>query len=331
MKRLLFFGFCLSALVGCGGGGGSGTLADRSPTEQTRTNVAKTQTFIARGMSHGGMQTPNQADKINGLPPAPMPGMGPGPNGGPAPMIGGFIRHLKPPALGMHGRGDDPSNGGGGSDPGPDDPPIDWSNFYYDEWLGLWVQVTFDATSYRNDFYVDEEKTRPAGYMVSTWPETWDQYPVTYRSDYEFTAGTLTGSRGYFVSTMTSEMTGSMSYDSLWDGDRYRGESTWSAEGSSWTNRTDNRDGSWSSDRGTFAANGSGSTVSENSLGYMTRYTWNADGSGDGRLEGPDPGLPAVIRWNERGEGTITWADGTVEEFHWWIFVGNGDGAVKRG
>lgn len=330
MKRILWFGSLALLLAGCGGGGGMTSGGDRSPTEQTRDNVAKTHTFVARGMSHGGMQRPELADKINGTPPAPMPGVGPGPNGGPAPMIGGFIRHLKPPTS----VGPPPSRGdGGGTDPGGDPgdppPPPDWDDFYYDEWLGLWVQISFDTTSYRNDFYLDEEKTRPAGYVVSTWPEFWDQYPLSYRSDYEFTAGTLAGSRGTYVSTMTSEMAGEMSYTGVWDGNRYQGQSTWGPDGSTWSNRTDNADASWSSDQGRFSSDGSGTTLSENSLGYRTRYTWNADGSGDARLEGPDPGLPAAIRWNEYGQGTITWADGTVEEFHWWVFIGNGDGSVK--
>jgi hypothetical protein len=193
----------------------------------------------------------------------------------------------------------------------------DWF-FYYDEWLELWVEVDFSDTTYRVDYYQDEAKTRHAGYMSSTWPTDWTSYPISWRSDYEFLAGPLAGSRGSYVSVMTSDMSGSMTYDSIWDGSRYQGQSTWDDRAASWTNRTDNADGTWYTDRGDFRTDGSGTTQSESSIGYRTSYTWNADGSGRGRLEGPDPGLPATIVWNTEGAGTITYADGTVEEFHWW-------------
>jgi hypothetical protein len=245
-------------------------------------------------------------------------------------MIGGFIRHMPPPGVGgtkpgrVKTRGDGGggnSGGGGGTDPGG--PPAD--TFYYDEYLGLWVQTNFTDTSYGMDFFVDEAKTQSAGHMVSNWPADWTTYPVIWHSEYNFTAGVLDGSHGTFDSSMTSETAGSMNYDSVWGGDHARGRSSWSDRSSTWTNRYEAADGAWSNDNGNFANDGSGTTTCENSLGYRTSYTWNADGSGNGRLEGPDPGMPATIRWDSMGNGTITYADGTQEEFHWWVSVMPGD------
>lgn len=308
---------CAALLAGCGGaGGGSGSGGSRGPTEQTRQRVEELQRSTIRGMSQTGIQAPRAGGML------PGPDMAPG-IGGPTPRIGGMIRFLKPPSAtppppGALTRGDGGSTDPGGVGPGDPPGPDDW-NFYYDEWLELWVQVDFSTTTYRMDFFEDEAKTRPAGYMSSTWPEDWSTYPVVWRSDYEYLAGPFRGSRGSYVSEMTTENSGSMTYDGTWDGSRYQGQSTWSASGSSWTNRTDMADGAWYTDRGDFRADGSGSTLSESSHGYRSAYTWNADGSGRARLEGPDAGLPATIVWNQNGEGTITWADGTVEEFHWWF------------
>lgn len=324
--RLLCLFICAAAMIGCGGSGGAGS-SNRGPTDQTRQRVDDTQKATALALSCSGIQTPGQAGMING----------PAMDHGGMPMIGGFIRHFRPPTgeppkPRRHStRGDeppstDPGQGGGGTD--PNDPPIEQPSFYYDEWLGLWVQVDKSDTAFSMLFYTDEAKQHPAGHMTSTWPQDWTTYPVVWSSDYEFTAGTMSGSHGSYVSRMDSETSGSMTYDSTWDGNRYQGQSIWNEEGSAWSSRSESSDGFWSTDSGDFHSNGSGTTTSENSLGYRTRFTWNSDGSGNGRLEGPDSGLPATIIWDAMGDGTITYADGTVDEFHWWRML-DGDGTVK--
>lgn len=321
-RKCLFLALAVLA-AGCGGGGSTPGTSNRAPTQQTRDNVQKTHDFAIRSIGHSGVPLGPRF--------TPMPGGHAG-EGGPQglPMLGGFIRHNAPPTMGgPHiGRGDE--GGGGGSadpDPGPgggDPPPPQFDDFYFDEWLGLWVQVSFADTRFRQDFYVDEAKSQPAGFMLSVWPSDWTSYPVAWRTEYQFSAGILNGSRGVYESSMTSETTGSMNYDATWSGDRYHGRSSWDAGTMSWANRVDGADGSWSNDSGDYAGDGTSTIRSENSLGYRTQYNWSADGSGNGRLEGPDPGLPATLRWDAEGNGTITYADGTTEEFSWWRMMGGG-------
>lgn len=321
-KCLVLAMACL--LAGCGGGGGgtAGT-SNRAPTQQTRDNVQKTHNFAIRSIGQSGAPLGPRF--------APMPGEqgGMAPHG--LPMPGGFIRHNAPPTMGgpRAGRGDeggggstDPDPGTGGGDPPP---PPEFDDFYFDEWLGLWVQVSFADTQFRQDFYVDEAKAQTAGFMLSTWPSDWNSYPVAWRTEYQFSAGVLNGSRGVYESSMTSETTGSMNYDATWSGDHYRGRSSWNGGTMSWANRSDAADGSWSNDSGEYAADGTSTIQSENSLGYRTQYNWSADGSGNGRLEGPDAGLPATLRWDSEGNGVITYADGSTEEFHWWRTISSDD------
>jgi len=95
------------------------------------------------------------------------------------------------------------------------------------------------------------------------------------------------------------------------------GEARWENGEYTWSNRYEGSDGSWSRSSGAFASDGSGTMRYEDSLGYRTTFQYNSDGSGQGRIEGPDPRLPAVITWDAEGNVRIEWADGMVEEFNW--------------
>ena len=69
---------------------------------------------------------------------------------------------------------------------------------------------------------------------------------------------------------------------------------------------------------GTFHGDGSGATHTDDSAGYVADFTYNADGSGRGRVTGPIAGLPAIIVWDARGNTTITYADGTSDFIPGW-------------
>ena len=45
---------------------------------------------------------------------------------------------------------------------------------------------------------------------------------------------------------------------------------------------------------------------------------YRADGSGHGRITGPDPGLPATIDWDAQGNTTVVYADGSSEYTPGW-------------
>jgi hypothetical protein len=194
----------------------------------------------------------------------------------------------------------------------------------YDPWLGLYVTNSYTETTYTTSLFLDAAKTKPAGSFVTTFPGSAATFPYSYSSVYSITGGTFAGSSGDYQMTVTSLSTGSMKYQYNWAGEASgNGSSSWSDTGSTWTNKTNFSDGSWYSDEGTFKADGSGSTVNTNSLGYKSSYIYNADGSGSGRIEGPDAGLPATIVWTSAGVVTITYADGTKETFNpWYLYDG---------
>ena len=119
------------------------------------------------------------------------------------------------------------------------------------------------------------------------------------------------------------------------DGWKDTGKSTWSGRGdSSWINRTESADGKdWTESAGSWRSDGSGGTRMATSDGYEAIFTFNSDGSGHGRVSGPEAGLPATITWDTQGNDTIRYADGTVERFNrWGIYPGPtplpGDGTV---
>jgi|GEM_PF-873747 len=279
-------------VIGCGGGGG-GSAGNRTPTDQTRNRLDTSLDVSWKAMIQSGIHTPAFADRRNEGGGTTGGGTG-GVGGGMAmPMVGAFFRNFHGGGfLSPGGRDTEPGTSGGS---GGDEPPP-WNSFYYDEYLGLWVQVDFTEGSFSFLLYEDEAKTQPAGHMTSTWPTDWTTYPQTIESSYEFRAGFLAGSSGSYVVTMTNDSTGTMTYTNIGnDGSSSSGTSTWAAGGSNWQNEATLRDGKWFKDRGAFQADGSGQTQSENSLGYKWTMNWSANGSGSGRIEGPDPGLPASL------------------------------------
>jgi hypothetical protein len=91
----------------------------------------------------------------------------------------------------------------------------------------------------------------------------------------------------------------------------------------------DGANNEWSEGAGSFRADGSGGTWLSSSDGYKSDYRYNADGSGHGRITGPDPGLPVSISWDAFGNTMIVYADGTVEHVSGWG-SGSGDGDGEK-
>ncbi|GDX40842.1 hypothetical protein LBMAG21_11340 [Armatimonadota bacterium] len=204
-------------------------------------------------------------------------------------------------------------------------------DFYFDEYLALWVDITYTDTSYSVFLYEDQEKAKPAGHLISAYPGADAPFPQIYRSDFEVTAGQLKGAHGYYNTTINQDYSSQSSYESSFpDGTHSKGQSTWTSDGESkWSDRTDGAGSYFYQTTGQFHADGSGHTVSSDSTGYSQEYTYNTDGSGSALIQGPDPGLPAKIVWDNTGKVTITWADGTVEV--WNPNTGNGDGTGNSG
>ena len=212
----------------------------------------------------------------------------------------------------------------------------DYNNFYYDYYLELWVEFIETTTQSRTNYYLDQQKTQSAGYSINTHPENWEVFPQTYTYDYQFTAGTLKGSHGTSKTTTNADYSGETSYENVYaDGWKDTGKSSWFPNGAStWFSRTDMSDGQWIESTGSFQPDGTGGTRTKLSGGFEANYIYNADGSGHGKITGPDPLLPVTITWNACGDTQIQYADGTVEEQEGWchnIYYPYGNGTTTGG
>lgn len=309
-------GAALAWLTGCGGGGGGTTGAAPSRAVQERVST------ISRKLFSGSMLF-SAVDGLGGTPASYT-------SGG-MPQLGAFLKNVAMGPSSRAHRGETVS-----SEPMP---PIFWEpqpSFYYDYYLGLWVQANFTEGESRYTLYEDEAKTKPAGAIVTTWPTSWETFPQTWKSHYEFTAGFLKGSHGFSENVTNVGWSGSSTYENVYvDGWKDTGKSTWSGRGdSSWINRTESADGKdWTESAGSWRSDGAGGTRMATSDGYEAIFTFNRDGSGHGRISGPEAGLPATITWDTQGNVTIRYADGSVERFNrWGIYPGPtplpGDGTV---
>ena len=336
-----------AALIGCGGGGSSASSS--KPTTVTRSSVAAGHRHILLSLAGAGVQTAVQAVGMNGYgggvgttgSGTSGGGTGGGTStgfaGGGMPLIGAYVRNsivvpttghpLKPSRMPMTiavGPTDgEPGSGSTGGSTGGD---VTTSGIYFDEFLGLWVENTQVSPNESKSFlYLDQAKSSPAGFFDTIYPSTWETFPIVYHSTYQITSGNFAGSHGTYDFTISSPTTGISTYDSSWAGQgTSKGSSSWSPASYTWENRFDNADGSWYHDAGTFYANGSGNSLTENSAGYKWTYHFNADGSGSGTIAGPDAGLPAAIVWDGQGHIRVTYADGTVDEWNFFDVVSSG-------
>lgn len=345
--RLTAVGFAALIAAGCGGGSSSTTRAS-SPTQQTRSRLASLQNHQLRALSQSGVQPAALASARNSaFSSAPTMTVGAGTSGvgvtagagggagssmggaqiGSLPLIGAFITNVvsaRPAtataARAAHRARTHHATRDSGADP----------DFYFDDYLGLWVEETDTATSFTFLLYLDEAKTQPAGSLQTSFSAS-DAFPQTYESHYNITAGTLQGTHGDYVTVQNADYSGSSTYnDTYQDGWSDSGKSAWNADGSSsWTSRSDGPNQTFYTDSGAFKADGSGTDHSASSDGYITDYVYHADGSGSGRIQGPDPGLPATMTWDIYGNTTIRYADGSVEYNPGWgysdgVLVGDG-------
>lgn len=356
------------AAAGCGGGGSSsgGAARGNAPTATTRARVENIHGMIARGLSQGGAVGFADNAINNGILLARfgqgMGGFGGGGTGGttggttgggggmpaiaapPPPRTGEFLANVAaaPPngrkvRIGRAAKRQEVITPIAPGEPTDLPPPPDWQlapNFYFDYYLNLWVEVTDTPSKSLYRLYEDDAKTLPAGKIETVYPTDWETFPQEYSSTYEYTAGYLAGSHGFSKNTTNADYSGKMSYENVYaDGWKDHGESNWSGKGdSSWTSRYETGGGQWGESSGTFRSNGSGGTRTKSSDGYEAVYTYNQDGSGRGRITGPDPGLPVTLIWDAFGSTTITYADGTVERFPGWnVFDDGGVGGGTTG
>lgn len=343
MKRLLIVVGLALAIFGCGGGGalrGPGG----SPADTTRDAVRESSARAFFGAAQSGALAPMGGMSgttgsntgggfgifgIGGFVHQFAPGPGGG-AGGPRSAMRLYRQRMQSAqrgTVGTTGSGTDGSvtdgtatdgttnDGGGTGGTGGGG----WDGFYFDDYLGLWVDTTSTDTSFSQKLYIDEAKTEPAGSFETTFPTGWDAYPYEYRSSFEITAGDFAGAHGLYVTSISSEMEGTSSYENVWPGfGSDKGWWKWRDGASSWSYEGHSDDGAWYKGSGEFFDDWHGTSTFEDSFGYRFSYVYNSDGSGSAKIEGPDKGLPATMTWTAEGHVRIVWADGTVDEWDWW-------------
>lgn len=304
-RRFAIVGLLSIALVanGCGGG--------VMPYPNSGGTRSKAKSIIKSMLGAEGQMTGN------------APSLSFGGGGSPG---GGGASNVAAPRLDMYFR-----NLGGGSMPGrsrqflpPDD--SEYAYFYFDEWLQLWVDVKMTPGLYRQDMYVDEAKSEPAGYVESVMPIDWTVFPVVFSNKYRFEKGPLAVSWGEYLTESEADGTFRSIYESTSsDGTVDKGSSNYAPTGDyTYSSSTTFTSGAWTKYSGTYHVDGSGSSLVESSDGYKSTFTFNADGSGNARIEGDDPLLPAIIKWDAEGNVEIRYADGTVEKYNRWSWFGGG-------
>lgn len=319
----------LLAAAGCGGGNGTTSGFSKTPNAQTKARLHALQSQSSQSLALGAAAgaAPN------------FPG-GAGGATNSVPHLGAFIRNIvaAPPGLrgqvvramktagrvGARRAHDDGgvSTGGGTVEPEPQ------NTFYFDDFLNLWVQIKDSPTKLECLLYEDEAKSKPAGSIESTMPADWGKFPQTYVSTYTFTAGTLKGAHGKYTTTTQADFSGTSSYEDFGaDGSKDRGESDWTTNGgSTWTDREDAADGTWTTHKGAFASDGGGTSREETSDGFVTETVYKTDGTGLSRFSGPAPGLPATLTWDACGKTVIRYADGSEETTPGWCGEGGSVG-----
>lgn len=324
---LLIGAALVSALTGCGGS--ESGLTKIAPTTTTRARVRQLFTASSQVLTQAGYTPARLRVGLDGYtntdhPAAPVGVTGAVNN---QPMIAAFFRRNQAATTNNHSAA---NQSGGVSrqiavDPVPL-PPVPTNGFYYDYYLGLWVSTNSGPGQCTYTLFVDQAKTQPAGSIQTLSPADFTVFPQTYHSTYAFTAGYLTGSHGDSLNVANADGSSTATYnDTYADASTDKGASTQTAQGDyTWIGRTDAPDGSWTTVRGGFRADGSGGTHIEMSDGYVADYVYNADGSGHARITGPDPGLPVTITYDPYSYATVTYADGTTDVIQADGFSGGG-------
>lgn len=332
--------------IGCGGGGS----AQGSPTAQTRSRVQQILGSGAKIGSGGNLAGARGPELSNDHGTSIFFGTAPVGAGG-GTTGGGFGYGGWGPGWGWAGgfgfaKGGDATGGepggssggssgttGSGGGEEPPMPPIWGGGFYYNDWLQLWVEDTYDERSYQEHYFVDEAKTQPAGFLYSSFDFSGLNSGTQF--EYSITAGPMSGSNGkvvyentgsrhtwtsnFFDSVENVRSSGMMAYND--DGSGENHSQLLFGDGTSMT--TDSQ----------FRSDGSFSMSCTDQEGISTVQNFNPDGSGNGTITGQREGLPASMQWDTMGHGTITWANGTVDEFWMWGIISEdpGDGTTGVG
>jgi len=276
MKRLGFLAAGVAALlmVGCGGGGSDEREETRARVQSIdRALGSRSQFDPMMILGNGALGHSGMADALNGFL---------GSNGLPAPGFAGDS-YSRARATGK-------TRAENGS--------------YYDGYLKLWTKKTQTdtetTTEIRYDFYVDEALTQSGGFISSTQPK-WNMwayptedvrpdfaplippiwqpnYPIIYKTTYQFTEGTLKGSNGFSENITREDYTFDSKYENNYsDGWKDRGNNHSDSTGSTWFARIETPEGQFAEGAGSFRSGIGGSRL-ESAEGYRAQHQFTAKG-----------------------------------------------------
>jgi hypothetical protein len=203
-----------------------------------------------------------------------------------------------------------------------DDP----GNFWFDEAAAVWVMNKPGLSDEPESgsgflFFEDQAHTIPAGSDL-TFVSDPSVSPRTLRQEVSYTAGALKGFWQKDLITFRDDDSGSRQMTSF---DPAAGSYTltgaWNAAGSgTWDQRFEALDRLWQTYKWVHNANSTYTMVITTSQGITVNMLWQQDMSGTGTITGSGDGLPATLKWNENGDGTVTWSDGAISSFNAWDF-----------
>lgn len=192
---------------------------------------------------------------------------------------------------------------------------------YYDSAEELWRIDTTMEWGINSTFWLEEAATTPAGTEITTWA-TSESYPWTTTTVYNITAGSSAGSHGTSSQTQDSEESNHSSFDFYRvsngvSAGRLFGSDTWSADSTAtWSVTAIDADGSTWHFEGTANQDGTATETEETEDGTSTTANHEADESGNGTVDAPNPANSATFEWTPDGTMTIHYADGTSETIH---------------
>jgi len=191
----------------------------------------------------------------------------------------------------------------------------------YDSRLGLWVVTTITLTTYTRTFYQDKAETEPAGSAVYTL----DVSTKTLSGAITITKGNYAGLSGTYSATKSGSVISGNESVTLPSGTTVISQFSITLSGltsSGTLTETVTQPGGYSeTSTVTRNSNGTFQIKASDSNGYSSTLNFNADYSGTGTVSGPDPGLPATVKWNSVGTGTVTFSDGVTLNFTNWQFT----------
>jgi len=190
---------------------------------------------------------------------------------------------------------------------------------YYSSPLGLWYSVSISSSTFTETFFQDQAETEPAGSATYTL----DIATKTLSGTVSITQGPYAGLSGTYSQTVTKNGTAGNYNVNLPNGTIVSCQFTVSLNASGVPSGTATQsvtfpDGYSLSSTITYRSDHTFQIMASDSNGYSSVFNFAADLSGNGKISGPDPGLPAKLIWNSAGTGTVTFANGLTVPFTNW-------------